>query len=126
LFEEIYKLNTITEEDKFFLSAFSFMVDNESFLCGRCEAGFKHKQQARGCKEKGGLKHIIAGKKLYDCVGNYYKTEAKFIWDLMLLFLQNGLLPFSGGVAEQPAKVMALIEYSAELKREADDRKRKN
>ncbi len=61
----------------------------------------------------GGKKRTFNNLKFHTCVGNFYSEAAQDLIKLYTVF-EDGMLPFSGAITEQPAKIVdafSKLEY---------------
>lgn len=93
--------------------------DNEIFKCGPCQAQFRDDDKGRansdnyrrrklGCWGSTDEKPVFTVERVefMSCPGNYWSQEAAAWRQMWLLFVNKGILPFDGALANQPAKVM--------------------
>lgn len=98
-----------------------FAVTNKNFKCSDCK--LKHSETKRnklkGCSSA--LNNPVAKYKdqinFYKCPSNYYSNYVVEIMP-MARHLENGLLPYSGGLMDQPSKLIELLNLINSLRLE--------
>lgn len=103
------------------LVATHYFIYNANFNCGKCIAQHSEDRRNRlkGCSTP--IKMPVAKYKdkiyFYKCPSNFYSA---YIAEMMshARHLENGLLPYAGGLMDQPAKLIELINQINGLRME--------
>jgi hypothetical protein len=114
-------LSWLTWSEQAEVIATHFAVNNKNFRCSDCK--LRHSETKRnkfkGCS--GPLDKPVAKYKdqinFYKCPTNYYSS---YVVELMPMArqLENGLLPYSGGLMDQPSKLIDLLSLINSLRLE--------
>jgi len=95
---------------------------SEDFDCSRCTEAAK---KERGCHEPAKRPVVsIGGEKYYRCPVKLIRPWAKWVLGLYRHY-RDGHLPYSGGVMDQPAKLMeAFLVVASAIEEETGDKVR--
>jgi hypothetical protein len=119
LLAEIEAHSSLTSEDNLRVIATHYAITNRNFNCNDCL--LKHSEERRtklkGCA--GPIKLPVAKYKdrvvFYKCPSNFYSAYVAEIMGHARHF-ESGLLPYAGGLLEQPAKYVELINLIGALR----------
>ena len=82
------------------------------------------KQLGKGCFDAGIKSYDIAFLNFKICPGNLYNSYINYIWELFTHY-QNNLLPYSGNIGQQPAKIIEIFDVIQGLVSEYENRLKK-
>lgn len=110
------------------VSTFWFRAD-ESFNCFSCKkkmsAGVRDRQKACFTPRDREIVNYNGSIKYFTCPSNHYNAGTSRLIDMFRHF-QQGVLPFEGGLLDQPAKIIEVfrIVENLEIERQNDIAKR--
>jgi hypothetical protein len=111
LLSEIRGLNELSGLDKALIFSNVKITYNKQYNCVSCKKRFnqEYRDKKRHCAASASKPVAIEnGVKFFRCMGNYFNSGYICINDIVRNY-RNGVLPFSGGIMEQPCKIMEMI-----------------
>ena len=101
------------------IATFNFLA-NKDYNCSFCKSrmALSLRDQRKACVEpKKSPLFIYKSIKFYRCPSNFYNPMMAQVIDMFSLFSQ-GVLPFNGGLFEQPCKIIDLFSLISNLRYE--------
>lgn len=93
------------------------------FNCGACvsqfggEARNLARRKHKGCFDTVTRVHKLDNLIYYSCIGNYTHSSVDYLIELYLNF-QRGVMPFAGGIQEQPNKIIEIFQIIEQVNAE--------
>jgi hypothetical protein len=110
-------LNELSGTDTAKIFANVEILYNKQYNCFSCKKKFSeaYRNERRYCTKSSEKPiHKINGINFHRCIGSFYCAGYFSINDIVRNY-RNGVLPFSGGLLDQPAKVIEAISYAESL-----------
>lgn len=107
-------------------------MDNQNFQCQYClsrdEPGSKAqriRKTGKGCEQPQHRPvHLHKELKFYRCPGNFYSVQGVY-WVQVHSRFESGMMPYPGGLLEQPNKLMEIFEVIESYKRDKIEEEQK-
>jgi hypothetical protein len=145
LAQKVREISSLTNAEYVRIKATLYAIDHEEFKCGDClskyadrsdhESQTERMRKLKGCQEfKPTPIHSISTLDMRErihfrkCIGNYFDFEVLTLIEMQRQY-EKGVLPYSGGMADQPNKIIeAFIAIEAYRfdKAERDRKKRES
>lgn len=111
--ERVQAVNEITTYDLVLIKSAVEVVYNEAFQCGRCvlkvDESFREKR--KGCTGKFPINRpLMSGLVYTKCPGNFFVSSYAQLMDVHRMF-RKGVLANAGGLLDQPAKYIDVMNF---------------
>lgn len=134
---QVQAISELTLKEWVEIRATLHAIENEKFNCRKCVAKYQGRadgdtmlakvQKLQGCKEMLPQPTHKIGEEMSfrSCIGNFTKPQVHALLEAFNRF-EQGVLPYAGGLMDQPAKIMAVFDVisAAKAKRQADAQKK--
>lgn len=127
---EVLKVSTLSEFEVLQVTASVWSIFDDKWNCNVCVQSERHDQhkKIKGCISTPRTNYQVEGFRINKCLGNFTSKEVYSYFE-MHRFYEKGVMPFSGAMSDQPAKLIELMNIIGQLKneklKEIEERERK-
>jgi hypothetical protein len=113
---ELTAINDLTFSDVVGIYASIKIAFDKNYQCDKCRKRFakSFRNQRKSCSLGKTLTHEWNGLKFYRCLGSFFNPGHFIINDLYRHY-RNGILPFSGGLFDQPNKIIEALHLAESI-----------